>query len=44
MKQGDGFPGLLGLVNSYVDTLDVTEEKRLKIGKYLDLVKRRSNG
>ncbi|KZP05939.1 glutamate-cysteine ligase catalytic subunit [Athelia psychrophila] len=42
--QGGGFPGLLGLVNAYVDTLDMTEEKRAKIDKYLSLVKRRSDG
>lgn len=42
--QGNAFPGLLGLINAYVDTLDVDEAKRQKINKYLDLVKRRSNG
>jgi len=38
------FPGLLGLVDAYVDTLDVDQESRDKINKYLDLVRRRSNG
>jgi len=38
------FPGLLGLVNAYVDTLDVDQESRDKINNYLDLVKRRSDG
>jgi glutamate--cysteine ligase catalytic subunit len=42
--KSDIFPGLLGVVDAYVDTLDVNEESRKKIGKYLDLVKRRSNG
>ncbi|KAF5370723.1 hypothetical protein D9758_001829 [Tetrapyrgos nigripes] len=42
--KGDHFPGLLGLVSAYVDTLDVEEEALSKIRAYLDLVKRRSNG
>ena len=42
--KGDAFPGLLGLVRAYVETLDVTPEKRAKIAKYLELVERRANG
>lgn len=38
------FPGLLGLVNAYLDTLDVDQESSDKIHKYLDFIKRRSNG
>ncbi|KIM83246.1 hypothetical protein PILCRDRAFT_819487 [Piloderma croceum F 1598] len=38
------FPGLLGLVNAYVDTLDVDQNSIQKINKYLDVIKRRSNG
>jgi len=42
--KGDGFPGLLGLVNEYVATLNVDDSEKQKIGKYLDLIKRRANG
>jgi glutamate--cysteine ligase catalytic subunit len=38
------FPGLLGLVNAYLDTLDVDQESKDKIYRYLDFIKRRSNG
>ncbi|KII92773.1 hypothetical protein PLICRDRAFT_37574 [Plicaturopsis crispa FD-325 SS-3] len=38
------FPGLLPLVESYLDTLDVDKETRNRIEKYLDLVRRRANG
>jgi glutamate--cysteine ligase catalytic subunit len=43
-SKGDAFPGLLSLVYAFLDTLDVTETQRMKIDKYLDLVRRRSNG
>ncbi|KZP05501.1 glutamate-cysteine ligase catalytic subunit [Athelia psychrophila] len=42
--KGCRFPGLLGLVDAYVDTLDMAEEQREQIGTYLDLVKRRADG
>lgn len=42
--QDPNFPGLLGLVYSYLDTLEVEDKALVKIKKYLDLVKRRSNG
>ncbi|EKM54562.1 uncharacterized protein PHACADRAFT_258498 [Phanerochaete carnosa HHB-10118-sp] len=36
--------GLLGLVYSYLDTLEVRPSEMIRIHEYLDLVKRRSNG
>ena len=42
--KADTFPGLLGLINDYVDTLQVNEKDRKQINRYLDLVKRRANG
>lgn len=45
MNGKDGkFPGLLRLVYAYIDTLDIDEEALNKIEKYLDFIKRRSNG
>lgn len=41
--QGE-FPGLLGLVKAYLETLDVEASELLRIREYLDLVERRSNG
>ncbi|KAF9813634.1 hypothetical protein IEO21_05466 [Rhodonia placenta] len=38
------FPGLFGLVYTYLDTLDMTEEERFKLEGYLNLVKRRTDG
>ncbi|KAL0068752.1 glutamate--cysteine ligase [Marasmius tenuissimus] len=42
--KGEDFPGLLGLVTAYLDTLDVEPCDLAKIQSYLDLVRRRSNG
>ncbi|KAF9227348.1 GCS-domain-containing protein [Gyrodon lividus] len=42
--KGSGFPGLLGLVEAYTETLDINPSEKLKIDKYLDLVRRRANG
>ncbi|KAF8894101.1 glutamate-cysteine ligase catalytic subunit [Infundibulicybe gibba] len=42
--KGDNFPGLLGLVHAYLDTLDVGDEALLRIEKYLDLIRRRASG
>lgn len=43
-EQGAEYPGLLGLVRAYLDTLDVDTETSKKVNKYLDLIKRRSDG
>lgn len=42
--QCDAFPGLLGLVYAYLDTLDIEEGERVKLERYLDLIKRRTDG
>ena len=42
--QGKEFPGLVALVEAYLDTLDVDAETGKKLSSYLDLIKKRSNG
>jgi len=42
--KGEEFPGLLNLIYSYMETLEVEDEERRKIKQYLDLVKGRANG
>ncbi|TFY62650.1 hypothetical protein EVJ58_g3733 [Rhodofomes roseus] len=42
--KADAFPGLFGLVYAYLDTLDMEEEERVKLERYLDLIKRRTDG
>ncbi|KAL0956322.1 hypothetical protein HGRIS_002474 [Hohenbuehelia grisea] len=42
--KGIEFPGLLNLVISYLDTLDVPADELARIHKYLDLVRLRSTG
>ncbi|KAF9996398.1 hypothetical protein BGZ65_008004 [Modicella reniformis] len=37
-----GYPGLLGLVNNYLYTLNI--ETQCEINKYLELIKKRANG
>ncbi|KAF9969235.1 hypothetical protein BGZ65_012127, partial [Modicella reniformis] len=39
-----GYPGLLGLVNNYLNTLNIDIETRCEISKYLELIKKRANG
>lgn len=41
---GSKFPGLFGVVEAYIDTLDVGVDDRLQISKYLDLIRRRATG
>ncbi|CAO1634185.1 unnamed protein product [Jaminaea pallidilutea] len=45
-EDGDdgSFPGLLGLVNLYLDALDIDVETRCEMDMYLDLVRKRANG
>lgn len=40
----DGFPGLLPLVENYLNSLNVDVETRCLIAKYLSLIRRRANG
>jgi len=42
--RGDAFPGLIGLVETYIGTLDLCDSEMRKISSYLDLVRRRANG
>ncbi|TFK54486.1 glutamate-cysteine ligase catalytic subunit [Heliocybe sulcata] len=41
--KGLNFPGLLGLVYAYLETLDIDEQSRNKIEDYLNLIRGRSN-
>ncbi|KAG9009591.1 hypothetical protein FRB94_011854 [Tulasnella sp. JGI-2019a] len=41
---GGDFPGLLGLVNAYLNSLDVGFDQKRRMRKYLELVKRRADG
>ncbi|KAG0334938.1 hypothetical protein BG000_007925 [Podila horticola] len=43
-KPSTGYPGLLGLVNNYLNTLNIDIETRCEISKYLELIKKRANG
>ncbi|OAX39116.1 glutamate-cysteine ligase catalytic subunit [Rhizopogon vinicolor AM-OR11-026] len=43
-KAGSKFPGLLGVVEAYIDTLDVSVGDRLQINKYLEFIRRRATG
>ncbi|KDR75147.1 hypothetical protein GALMADRAFT_268698 [Galerina marginata CBS 339.88] len=42
--KGLNFPGLLPLIDAYLDTMDIESQDMERIQKYLDLVRRRSNG
>jgi len=42
--KGESFPGLLGLVYAYLETLEIEEKALAKIERYLDLIRRRANG
>ncbi|KAF2087448.1 glutamate-cysteine ligase [Saccharata proteae CBS 121410] len=39
-----GFPGLIPLVESYLDSLNVDVETRCELARYLDLIRRRADG
>ncbi|KAB5590498.1 Glutamate--cysteine ligase catalytic subunit [Ceratobasidium theobromae] len=40
----ESFPGFLGIVNAYLDSLKIESDAKLKLNKYLNLIKRRANG
>lgn len=40
----DGFPGLIPLVESYLNSVNVNVETRCELASYLDLIRRRANG
>ena len=43
-KDATAFPGLLGLVYSYLNSLNVDVSTRCELAKYFDLIKNRANG
>jgi glutamate--cysteine ligase catalytic subunit len=40
----EGFPGLVPLVESYLDSMNVDVETRCELASYLDLIKKRADG
>ncbi|SAL96298.1 hypothetical protein [Absidia glauca] len=43
-QQEDGFPGLIPLVHSYLNSTNIDVETRCRLTKYLDLISRRASG
>ncbi|KAG8996383.1 hypothetical protein FRB90_012754 [Tulasnella sp. 427] len=41
---GEDFPGLLGLINAYLNSLDVEFEQKRRMRKYMEFVKHRADG
>lgn len=41
---GHGFPGLIPLVESYLNSLNVDVETRCELARYLNLIRKRANG
>jgi glutamate--cysteine ligase catalytic subunit len=42
--EGGGFPGLIPLVESYLNSMNVDVETRCELATYLDLIRKRANG
>ena len=42
--QADGFPGLIPLVESYLNSVNVDVETRCGLARYLDLIRKRASG
>ena len=42
--QADGFPGLIPLVESYLNSVNVDVETRCDLARYLDLIRKRASG
>ncbi|KIW62261.1 glutamate-cysteine ligase [Phialophora macrospora] len=40
----DGFPGLIPLVESYLDSVNIDIDTRCRLAVYLDLIRKRANG
>ncbi|KAF2462230.1 glutamate-cysteine ligase, partial [Lineolata rhizophorae] len=40
----DAFPGLIALVESYLNSMNVDVETRCELARYLDLIRKRANG
>ncbi|KAF2786311.1 glutamate-cysteine ligase [Melanomma pulvis-pyrius CBS 109.77] len=43
-SSGEGFPGLIPLVESYLNSMNVDVETRCELARYLDLIRRRADG
>jgi glutamate--cysteine ligase catalytic subunit len=43
-EDGNGFPGLIPLVESYLNSVNVDVETRCELARYLDLIRRRADG
>ncbi len=43
-QSGDGFPGLIPLVDSYLNSMNVDVETRCNLARYLDLISKRASG
>lgn len=41
---GDSFPGLMGVVNAYLNSLNVDVATKCELRRYLDLIKHRAKG
>lgn len=42
--KSEGFPGLIPLVESYLDSVNVDVETRCELARYLDLIRKRADG
>lgn len=42
--QADGFPGLIPLVENYLNSMNVDVETRCELARYLDLIRKRADG
>jgi len=42
--RGESFPGLMGLVNAYLNSLNVDVGTKCELRRYLDLIKHRAKG
>ena len=43
-QPGEGFPGLVPLVESYLNSVNVDVETRCELARYLDLIRKRASG
>ena len=43
-QPGEGFPGLVPLVESYLNSVNVDVETKCKLARYLDLIRKRASG
>lgn len=43
-QSGEGFPGLVPLVESYLNSVNVDVETRCELARYLDLIRKRASG